>query len=437
MPTWARTPHPIADLHPTADLAAEFFTEDYGHGPTAAATAPGTFAVIGELSDYYGGHAIMGTSEACATVAIGPREDNEVRVTIHSGAEESFTDATTVEEIDRLASERTPRVDDKGLPIAPPDPTGGIAVRLAGLARTLTHRHILHRDTAGLNIAAVTSIPAGAGFGDLTALEAAFALAAATGELDDPPLRAKLVECCVSAAYAFSAEPTTGARYSASLRGDKGFLVAINYTDGSVSQIPRAEGTKSRAVAAIGLVAGAASPLAYDGAEHTAWLAERRRRHFLDAACHTFGTPHLRALPDAAPRVAGWLRAFQERYPDAGSPAVGEATEWIEFYDAETKRARDAAVAARSRMPGELRGLIAESVTAAAEHTGVQSGIVDAALSHGARCAFPANPLLAASAVAIVAEQSLAAFTAAMSAEGVAAFPLGLGSPAAGKRCEA
>ena len=104
MPMWH---HPDS---PAADRARELHTRLTGAQPQAVASAPATWNVIGEHVDYYGGVAVIGLVDLRAAVAVSPRTDDVIRVTIAENNEET-TEDSSLEALAALAAAQQPTTD--------------------------------------------------------------------------------------------------------------------------------------------------------------------------------------------------------------------------------------------------------------------------------------------------------------------------------------
>lgn len=360
--------------HTAQESAAQRVTraheEDTGTAPEHVASAPATWPLIGEHVDHFGGLTLVGLSDLRAAAAVSPRKDDVISLVCHqqrvdpSGKDvepEVTHGSSSLEEAAQLAAAQQPELDDNGQTITPPDPTGGIVQRLAGMVYSMVNRQLLSRDTAGLDITVVTDIPDDAGLGNAAAIDTAVALALLgdSPELSDAPLRARLADICASSAETFSEFPALRARYSAALRGDGQNITVVDYADNSVTHAPHPLTDELTAFVVV-------PPRSSGDASAIAQRLEaardiRRRQRFVSQACHAFGAESLRLLPDAPQRVVEWLEAVHRVHGTDGTPRTDEAASWLSFYEAETERAESFAKALRSRRGADLFPLLTSS----------------------------------------------------------------------------
>lgn len=424
MPMW---PHTIS---PAADRARTLHAELTGAQPTGVASAPATWAMIGEHTDAYGGLTAIGLAQLRAAAAVSPRKDPTIAVTIVStqadGATETTTHETTLEQLNELAAAQQPTTDSEGQPVIPPAPTGGDGQRAAGLVWMLVNRQMLSRDTAGMDITVVTDIPAHAGLGAAAAMDVAVTLALIGDSVDtqDVPLRARLADICAQSATLFAAAPVVRARHTAALRGAGETMSVIDYSDNSVTQAPHPLG---RELAGFVL----AVPGAHD--QGPAMESLRQRQRFVADACRAFGTENLRLLPDASLRVVDWFTAVHEVHGSEGKPTIAEATQWLGFFEDETERAQGVARALRSRRGSELFDNLGGSQLAVESVFGLDSAerLAELAVMRGAAGARAASAGMANAVVAYVPVKHAENFAADLAADGMDVVALELGEPAA------
>lgn len=402
---------------PVADRARAAHEELAGAPAQHVASAPATWVLLGEHIDHFGGMAIVGLSSLRAAAAVSTRDDGKIAVQI----EGNEVEYTSLQELSELASVQQPSVDADGQPVLPDAPTGNASLRLAGIVHSLINRQLLSRETTGVTITVANDIPDNAGLGELSAMDVATALALHGEDADDAPLRARLSEVCTQAVTLFSEVPALRARHSAALRGGES-ITLIDYADHSVTQAPHLLNDDLSAF----LIAVPGTPEDTQGAEI------RRREHFLDDACHAFGTESLRLLPDATPRVLDWLTAVHKVYGTENQPTVDEARQWLSFYESETQRSQDFARALRSRRGTELFPLIEQSQAALVHEYGMESGSQLSQLAHvrGAVTARTAHAGLVNATIAYVPTKHATNFAADLDADGLIVLPLHSGSPA-------
>lgn len=143
-------------------------------GSGRVASAPGTWVLIGENVDHFGGVTLAGTAALRAAAAVSPRPDRVVSVSARGPLGQEFSAQLPFDE----------------------EPGDGLGRRWWGLVHTLVQRQVLSRDTAGMDITVESDVPVGAGLGALYAADAAIALALAGAhdDVDTAPFRARLAE---------------------------------------------------------------------------------------------------------------------------------------------------------------------------------------------------------------------------------------------------
>lgn len=349
MPMW-----PAAEIS-APDRARTAHQEEVGTGPSQVAHAPSTWFLMGEHVDHSGGVVLAALADLEAAVALSPRADDMVKVTVHEttpGGVEVTRDQVSMGVVADLAAARQPGAEDRGNPTDTPAAESGPAVRLGGIVWTLIHRQLLSRDTGGLDVTVVTDIPDGMGLGDEAAMEAAFVLALLgdAPDLDDAPMRTRLAEVCTQSAEMFAPAPPLRARHTVALRGSQDSVSVIDYADGSVTQAPHPQSRDLEFFA-----------ISVEGARTRRSDEIIRRRRFVEDACRAFGTESLRLLPDAPQRVVEWLTAVHKVHGTEDTPSVGEAAAWLAFEEKETVRAQQLARVLRSRRADDIWPLLAQS----------------------------------------------------------------------------
>ncbi len=397
--------------------------------PTNVASAPATWLMMGEHTDYYGGITTVGLSHLRTAAAVSPRTDPTLAVRIEQLRADGTTSLaeyeTTLEELGTLAAAQQPTSDEEGQVIVPDPPTGGPGIRAAGIVWMMVNRQMLSRETTGMDITVVTDIPRDAGLGELAALDVAVAMALGSEpeEAKDAPMRARLAEVCGQAVTLFSEAPELRARHTAALRGAGETMSVIDYADNSVTQAPHPVGKEMAAF--VIAVPGEFDPRpAYD---HI-----RARQRFIADACHAFGTDNVRLLPDAPQRVIDWLNAVREVHGAQGQPTVEQATEWMKFFEDETQRSQAVASALRSRRGSELFGALAASTRELKAGLGLDNSkeLVELATVRGATCARTASAGVAPAVVAYVPAAKASNFAADLAADGLIVIPLAPGAHA-------
>lgn len=303
-----------------------------GNAPQGVASAPGTWVLIGENVDHFGGVTIVGLSNLRAAACVSARDDDTIA--IH--AEGAYAGEADVE-----TSLGALSAGEAGHPLA---------TRIAGLVQTMITRQVLPRDTGGLDITIVSDVPLGAGLGALYAADAAVALALAADnpEVDEPPMRLRLAEVCSHAVATYSQLAVLRARHTVALRGTASQVNVVDYADGSVTAAPN---PAKLGVRIFSLATALGEPHGEQAERIAAW------RGFIDDAVTNFGVTSLRELPDNVERVVSWVAARREA-GDETAPDPAIAQRWVQFCETETLRSLAAAKALRSRRGNELFTLL-------------------------------------------------------------------------------
>ena len=317
----------------------------------------------------------------------------------------------------------------QGSPSPAPVPEGGIAAQLGGLAWTMIHRQMLSRDTRGLDITVISTIPEGIGLGEVAATDVATALALFTEDTDDAPIRARLAEICSQSAAMFAEITPLRARHTTALRGERGKIAVIDYADGSVTQVPHPVNRSA------GLSAYLVAPPT-PGTFPTSDLdpqETRRRQYFVDEATRAFSVESLRLLPDAPVRVTEWLEAVIEVAGRKNLPPVEQARNWLSFWEAETIRAQRLTRALRARRRQDIAHLVATSQNDLSCVYGVpdsERALVDLCQTRGAICARSASAGITRGVVVLVDARHATNFATDLADDGLLVVPLGHGEVA-------
>lgn len=68
----------------------------------------------------------------------------------------------------------------------------------------MIHKQMLSRDTKGLDITVLSTIPEGVGLGENSAMDVALALALYRENIEEAPTKARIAEICSQSAFMFS-----------------------------------------------------------------------------------------------------------------------------------------------------------------------------------------------------------------------------------------
>lgn len=407
---------------PASQRVAEVHRKVAGRDPLRAADAPGTFIVIGENADHFGGITVVGLTGQRAAVALSPRDDATVHV--HGDfAGTAITDQAACSQIAQFGEAGFSSFGAEGDAAQPLiDVPRTPAIRFGGLIHTLVGRQMLPRDTAGMDITIVSDIPLGAGLGALHAADAALALALLGGDedIDSAPLRARLADITSHSAAVYADTPVLRARHSAALRGSADGVSVIDYADGSLTAAPH----PARGGVRILSVAAAFGEPFVDTARSVEY-----GREFIDEACANFGVSSLRQLPDASERVVEWVDARRHVHGPDSAPSLETARAWVAFSEAETQRSAAAVKALRSMRDDEFFALIGEPERSPG--LPVPHQLVQLLEMRGARAARPAAAGMSQAVLAYMSEQGAENAIADLAADGFAVVEITPGSAAA------
>ena len=141
----------------------------------------------------------------------------------------------------------------------------------------------------------------------------------------------------------------------------------------------------------------------------------------------------LRHLPDAAPRVRDWLEAVHKVHGPSGVPSLQEATRWLEFFEAETRRAQSMVPLLRSRNVAELSDIVAASQRALNDDysvSGTDSALAQLCRSRGAVTARSAHAGVSNGVIAVVETTHASNFAADLVDDGLEVIELRPGTAA-------
>ncbi|MEJ4099328.1 galactokinase [Corynebacterium mastitidis] len=399
------------------DRACAAHLDAVGSKPNLRGQAPGTWPVVGEHTDEYGGVVALLPLGLHTAVVASPRGDRTITV-------RGDVAGTEV------------RAHEAALGEAPESAQVTLAQRAAHLVSAFVQRQVLSRETSGFDLTVCSDVPLGSGLGALHSFDAALGLALypETGETDEAPLRARLASVCSGAVSALPGSATLRARHIAALRCTAGSLCVVDYADGSVTTAPLslaaahqgADSSDPRIAAyALGYPDAHRGPTAPPHAEE-----KRQRARLIAQATHDFRTDSLRVLPDATPRVLEWLQAARSFHGPGGYPTIATAASWLQFWEEETARGQRVVSLLRGRNHGEIPRLLGESQRALAEIYGDETGeLVELCREHGASSARATWAGSSAWVAALVAPDEADGFRAAMQERGLTVVPLIPGQP--------
>lgn len=423
---------------PASQRVAEVHRDATGREPAHCADAPGTFIVVGENADHFGGITVAGLTGLRTAVAISPRQDSTISVhaefagattsdtascgDIAALGEAGFTSFSGDNPVSNAEAQADHEPNHKqGSESTAPPIKRGLAVRFGGLVHTLVGRQMLSRDTAGMDVTVVSDIPLGSGLGALHAADTALALAlmADDDDIDAAPLRARLAEIDSQSAKTYSDLPVLRARHSAALRGAEDVVSVIDYSDGSLTKAPHPARTDIRIIS---VASAFGEP--FTDPEKTV----ERGRGFIDDACANFGVSSLRQLPDAPERVVEWVDARRHVHGADSAPDLDTARAWVAFSETETQQSAAAAKALRSMRGDELFGILRDH--GLTPGLPVPHQLVELLELRGARAARPAAAGMSQAVLAYVDAQRADNIIADLADDGLAVVEITPGSPA-------
>ncbi len=298
--------------------------------PLAAASAPGSWNLIGEATGNLGGVTITGNTDYRAEVAYSPRSDSTIAV---NWCERFPTPSLSYSEISTEDVAQAAAVSDgTETPAQYPDTTSMTpAHRLGAVAWNLVYSQSVRGMAHGIDITVVNSIPSGVGLGEMTAVESAFALAlsADVPEVDTPPERLRLSDACSKASTLFLERPPVSSRYATNLRAVNPNPSLFDGRENAIFEVPRVSGSDYR-LCVIAKPGSRGSQQCQDRQGDILNLAAK--------AAAAFQVATLRDLPNATERIVQWLDAHHSLGLDNHFPSGDTARKWLDFYFSELER---------------------------------------------------------------------------------------------------
>ncbi|RCW44007.1 galactokinase [Halopolyspora algeriensis] len=205
-----------------AARAAEVFTVEHGHAPSAVWSAPGRVNLIGDHTDYNDGFVLPFALPQRTTVAVSPRRDGRLSMATVDGDG---------------GAQRCGPVTLDGL--TPGEP-GGWAAYPAGMAWVLQRTGI---PLSGADLVITGDVPTGAGLSSSAALECAVALAlldtaGRSPDGPDGPSRSDIARWAQRAENEFVGAPTGLLDQTASLACTQAHALFFDVRSGATEQIP-------------------------------------------------------------------------------------------------------------------------------------------------------------------------------------------------------
>lgn len=320
MVTWLNTRTEVE----LASDARALYTKHFDTTCAGVWSAPGRVNLIGDHVDYAGGISIPFALEQCTAAAIGPRDDSLLRiVSLAPEAAEAVRFEIPVNEV------------------GPGNP-GNWAGYVAGSIWAYRQAVGSAKNT-GFDIALVSDVPLGSGLSSSAALECAVALG--VQELDGAQEdRAQLVAACMRAENEVVGASTGGLDQRASLFGQQGHALAIDFAADTVELVPC-----DLAAAGLSLlIANTNAPHDLSDGQYAS------RRGLIDTATAALGATTLREIPDAASRARAWATETGAADPDIAFRRVLHVQE-------ETARTAEAVTALKEGNFDRVRQLMTDS----------------------------------------------------------------------------
>ncbi|OFL99958.1 galactokinase [Corynebacterium sp. HMSC071F07] len=276
-----------------ADAATALFRSNFDAAPAGVWAAPGRVNLIGEHVDYAGGASIPFALEQNTAVAVAPRSDGLVRIASEFGGQ--------VRRVDVFLDEVGP-----GWANGTPDAWAGYVV--GSLWAGLEDGSI--SSCTGLDIAIVSDVPVGSGLSSSAALECSVAVAAyelSTGHAPDDAARTRLVLACMRAENEVVGASTGGLDQNASLFGEKGKALVLDFSTGEVRRVPFNIAERDMVL----LIADTNAPHSLNDGQYAS------RRGVIDAVQSALAGSEarggtIRDIPDAVADATRWAREVGE-----------------------------------------------------------------------------------------------------------------------------
>ncbi|APT84676.1 galactokinase [Corynebacterium aquilae] len=391
------------DTQLAADATA-LFTHTFGTTPTGVWAAPGRVNLIGEHVDYADGVSIPFALGQSTAAACAPRTDGLLRIV--SQADDTL------------------RLDIPLAEVGPNNPANWAGYIAGSIWAGLDSGAI--PTCEGMDIALVSDVPVGSGLSSSAALECSVAVAAyelATGTSPDDTARAALVDACIRAENEVVGASTGGLDQRASLFGQPGHALAIDFAANTFTLVP----CDMDAAGLVLLIADTNAPHSLADGQYAS------RRGVIDAVAHDLGS--LRTLPNGAEAARTWA---QGEHNTAGiEPEV--AARRVKHVQEETTRTIEAAHALERADFDTFRRLMADSHISLRDHFEVVTEELESAFqaagAHGARMT---GGGFGGSVIALVpkdqVESTMAAIAAAAKKGGYPEPTFMLATPSAGAR---
>ncbi|MFC6317789.1 galactokinase [Corynebacterium gerontici] len=278
MPRWIQTRDDAAMVK----AATQLFRSHFGEDPEGVWAAPGRVNVIGDHVDYAGGISIPFALKANTAVAIRRSGAPNYRVVSLAPGE---TEAA--------------RVDIPINEVGPGNPNSW-AGYVVGAVWAAIEAGVIHC-AEGLDMAIVSDVPVGSGLSSSAALECSAALGAlelASGRKATDAERSALVDACIRAENEVVGASTGGLDQRASLYGEEGKALVIDFQSGNTELVPFDLSGHGLAL----LIADTNAPHALNDGQYAS------RRGVIDEVTAACDANTLREVDNAVARAAAWAK---------------------------------------------------------------------------------------------------------------------------------
>lgn len=278
MPRWIHTRTPDDIAHD----AARLFKEAYGYEPKGVWGAPGRVNVIGDHVDYADGVSIPFALEQLTAVAMAPNDKSAYRLVSVAP--------------DGKKMEATVPVDQVG-PLSPADWSGYVVGTVWAMAQSG-----IIPGAMGYDIAIVSDVPLGSGLSSSAALECSTAVAAFELENNKTPAAEDLpgiVDACIRAENDVVGASTGGLDQRASIYGEKGKALVIDFHAGTTTPVSFDLAAKGLAL----LIADTNAPHTLSDGQYAS------RRGLIDAFTAAQPEDSFRDIEEAPSKARTWAEA--------------------------------------------------------------------------------------------------------------------------------
>ncbi|AZA09518.1 galactokinase [Corynebacterium pseudopelargi] len=279
MPRWMETRDDATLANAASTLFRSYFSED----PEGVWAAPGRVNVIGDHVDYAGGISIPFALKANTAIALRRSGQPTYRVvSLAPGQHEASRVEIPINEVGPGS----------------PDNWAGYVV---GAIWAAIEAGVIPC-AEGLDMAIVSDVPVGSGLSSSAALECSAALGSlelATGRSASEAERTALVDACIRAENEVVGASTGGLDQRASLFGQEGKALVIDFQEGSTTLVPFDLSGHGLAL----LIADTNAPHALNDGQYAS------RRGVIDDVTAAMGAQTLREVDNAVVRAASWANA--------------------------------------------------------------------------------------------------------------------------------